>query len=695
VASYQYLDSIAEPPAQPNVVSSLVSYQYLDSLVEPPDQPNVASRLVSYLYYDWPGDENLTFQTSAAVSYFYESSTGSVAIIAQPVGQFVQAGGTATLSIVADGQPPLNYQWKLNNSPLARASAGSLTITNAQLTDAGNYTVIVSNVYGSVTSATAKLDVLAVDTSVQCSLMTVTPLPPRQPGMNNVVVVTHGWQPGWTLPSPPQWVSNLCDSITNTLYAQGSNDWQVVPYFWVTQAWTYPGNVISLENSVLDNAHNIGTQIGRQIAEQGWQHVHLIAHSAGGDLIQSTADAIRANAPSIVIHTTFLDPFVGLDYRGLAWYGTNADWSDCYYAHDWTDDPYDIPGYWTSGPLANAYNVDISWADTNKMVSLTPVLCPGSTAESTAPVWDHFCRTNASITSSHDWPHDFYLETIRGTETNCAIGYGFPLSTEGGGWNRRTSHPVGNNPPLVLCEGATSCESLSRLPVVAYPPLQIGSMPVGTSISGVNVFGWGFNLNSAFPQTAPQSNVEYSGVHPLGSGSSGSTDNPCWLAVGLTITNPVNFAQFEAEFTDTNGANGLLTVYWDTNQIGAVHEIIALPGLQTYRFALPSAVLDGLYVLGFRLDAFNGTSSAIAVTNIGTGFVGITQPLTLGITLSSNHVPIMKLTGTPGQNYLVQSSTNLMHWNPTALLTDTNGIVFFVDPATPNSGWRFYRALLQ
>jgi len=65
---------------------------------------------------------------------------------------------------VASGTLPLNYQWYYNtNSILTNATSSSITITNAQLTDAGGYSVIVSNPYGVVTSAVAQLSVTVPD----------------------------------------------------------------------------------------------------------------------------------------------------------------------------------------------------------------------------------------------------------------------------------------------------------------------------------------------------------------------------------------------------------------------------------------------------------------------------------------------------------------------------------------------------
>jgi hypothetical protein len=129
--------------------------------------------------------------------------------------------------------------------------------------------------------------------------------------------------------------------------------------------------------------------------------------------------------------------------------------------------------------------------------------------------------------------------------------------------------------------------------------------------------------------------------------------------------------------------------------MGMVDERVAPPGLRTYRFALPATLMSGLYTLSFRLDVFTNTESSITLTNVATGFVGITQPISLAMLLmGSNNTPVLKLTAAPGYNYLVQSSTNLVDWLPTAFLANTNGTVLFADPAVTNRGARFYRAMM-
>ena len=80
--------------------------------------------------------------------------------------QSVLVGGTATFNVTATGGGVLSYQWLFNRTNLTDAGniLGSLTtiltITNAQLTNAGGYSVTVSNAVGSLTSANATLTVV-------------------------------------------------------------------------------------------------------------------------------------------------------------------------------------------------------------------------------------------------------------------------------------------------------------------------------------------------------------------------------------------------------------------------------------------------------------------------------------------------------------------------------------------------------
>ena len=82
------------------------------------------------------------------------------AITTQPVSQTNIVGTTACFSVTASGTPPLSYQWNFNGTNIAGATNTSLTLTNVQLNQAGNYAVLVTNAYGTALSSNAVLTVL-------------------------------------------------------------------------------------------------------------------------------------------------------------------------------------------------------------------------------------------------------------------------------------------------------------------------------------------------------------------------------------------------------------------------------------------------------------------------------------------------------------------------------------------------------
>jgi hypothetical protein len=87
-----------------------------------------------------------------------------VLITSQPTNETVAAGGAATFTVVATGSPALNYQWLFATSPVAGGTGSSLVLNNVQPSQAGSYSLVVSNAYGPVTSSNALLTVLSPPT---------------------------------------------------------------------------------------------------------------------------------------------------------------------------------------------------------------------------------------------------------------------------------------------------------------------------------------------------------------------------------------------------------------------------------------------------------------------------------------------------------------------------------------------------
>jgi hypothetical protein len=80
-------------------------------------------------------------------------------ITAHPQSQTATVGGTVTFTVSATGEPALLYQWRKDGADIFGATGATLKLNNVQPSDAGAYTVVVSNAAGSVTSDTARLTV--------------------------------------------------------------------------------------------------------------------------------------------------------------------------------------------------------------------------------------------------------------------------------------------------------------------------------------------------------------------------------------------------------------------------------------------------------------------------------------------------------------------------------------------------------
>jgi hypothetical protein len=80
-------------------------------------------------------------------------------ITAHPEGAAVTAGDAITFSVTAAGTAPLTYRWTLNGTNVPGAIGPTLFVPSAQIIDAGDYLVVVTNSLGSVTSSIARLTV--------------------------------------------------------------------------------------------------------------------------------------------------------------------------------------------------------------------------------------------------------------------------------------------------------------------------------------------------------------------------------------------------------------------------------------------------------------------------------------------------------------------------------------------------------
>jgi hypothetical protein len=82
---------------------------------------------------------------------------GTLSITQQPMSQVGYWAKSVTFDVAATGNPPLGYQWQKDGAAISGATRTSLLLTNLQATNAGRYTVVVTNSFGSFTSSNAYL----------------------------------------------------------------------------------------------------------------------------------------------------------------------------------------------------------------------------------------------------------------------------------------------------------------------------------------------------------------------------------------------------------------------------------------------------------------------------------------------------------------------------------------------------------
>jgi len=91
-----------------------------------------------------------------------------------PVSLVLGAGQDAIFSVVADGSPPLSFQWWRNGSPLPGATGPSLILTNIQAGDSGDYTLAITNLFGSTLSDPATLSITGTPPAILSSPTNLT-----------------------------------------------------------------------------------------------------------------------------------------------------------------------------------------------------------------------------------------------------------------------------------------------------------------------------------------------------------------------------------------------------------------------------------------------------------------------------------------------------------------------------------------
>jgi len=534
-------------------------------------------------------------------------------ITTQPLSQTVNPGATVSFSVVATGTTPLRYQWRFNGASIASTTATSYTKTNVQAAAAGNYSVVVTNLAGTATSANA---ILAVNTPPNITL------PPQSQTVVAGTNVTFTVTAGGTAPLSYQWRLNganialatastctrpgvqLTDAgnyvvvVTNSLGAVTSAPAVLTVNFALSANATPGGTVSKNPDQVSYAANTMVTLTASSVSAfpfAGW------SGDAGG-----TNDPLTvAMTNNLVITANFTSPVPDLII----------------------DNPAAIfTGTWNTDTAASdKYGTDYRYVATSaNTASATATFTPNLTTPGRYDVFVWYPTITKSSPSAQ-----FLLIAADGTTTNNinqSVGEGawqllgsarrFVQGTNG--FVRLTNMgPGGKNVVADAVRWVYSADQSSMPPVIVAQPISQAVLAGQTATFNVSATGtaplacqWRFN-------TAPISDA-------------------------------------------TNGALAILN-------------------------AQPTDA--GTYVVVIT-NLSGSTTSAPASLTIRT------RPLIGSIALLTNGNPKFTLTGTPGDQYALEYSTNLIDWTSGATLTNLTGTLQFTDTDSTNFIQRFYRCRL-
>ena len=107
---------------------------------------------------------NVTFTNLIYADVFLSPGIETPPVMAtQPTNQAVLEGWPAVFTVACTGTTPMSYCWLLNGQNIYGPNSNTFTLSSTRRGDSGNYSVIVTNVAGAVTSSVASLAVTSVE----------------------------------------------------------------------------------------------------------------------------------------------------------------------------------------------------------------------------------------------------------------------------------------------------------------------------------------------------------------------------------------------------------------------------------------------------------------------------------------------------------------------------------------------------
>ena len=246
-----------------------------------------------------------------------------VTITVPPQSQVANAGATVSFSVTATGTSQLSYQWLFNGANIPGATSQTLTLDFVSSTEAGAYSVVVGNAYGSVVSAPAQLTVTQPMVLVQTSLTPTVdettsavacPTSPLQlktfvdgaftatgvpSPAKDTIILTHGWIPSvgpFGLTGGIQgWPADMAGALVTQGFGATNN---IVGWDWSCAAMSFPCKPGLAAGQTPTQGAALGQALLAALGPGYGHHIHFIGHSFGTMVNAAAANYLHANGYS-------------------------------------------------------------------------------------------------------------------------------------------------------------------------------------------------------------------------------------------------------------------------------------------------------------------------------------------------------------------------------------------------------------
>jgi uncharacterized delta-60 repeat protein len=546
------------------------------------------------------------------------TSTGAVLTVAypptisvQPVGQTIGVGSNFTVSVTANGNPAVAYQWRTNGMAIAGATVSSYTVANAQTSDAADYDVVLTNSIGSVTSSVATVSVIYYPPTIS-----------QQPVGGNVVVGSN---------------FTLNASAAGT----GPFNWQ-----WRTNGTPIPGA----------NAGSYAIT-SAQLTDAGAYDV-MVTNSTGS-VTSSVAVVNVGYVPVVVQQPLSLTNIVGGTTNFSCIVTGTA--------------PINLQWTFNGNPLSNATNsiLIITNPQPNNIgcYALTATNTFGGTASSNAAL--NLAGYNFGV-----WNGLVAYYPFNGN-ANDVTGNGNNGTNNGA---ILTADRFGNTNSAYQFDGSSSY-------------LDFGSPSDLAFTNNFTLTAWcRFSGGSQNPRILSSAGGGYELITD-GTGTSRSFD---LLSSSLNFSTPVNYSQNVWYAVVAVVQNGIGFIYVD----GVLAATLSLSAFSySHSFQIGKNSEQSTDFWGGSIDDVRLYNRALSSNEVASLYALESQPtlpppLTLTANLGAGPNFNLNLTGVPGQNYVLQTATNLtppIQWFPVLTnAADINGVWQFSD-TNLNGTQKFYR----